>query len=540
MTDLTFRDLVLSVTPPMNDEVMGGYVCHEIVDLEKRVDEILRKAYDGLFDNRLKYLGFKPCTPQEEFEFSTRPKNTRRVFELAPSDFYLIKVKMEYQGHPLPDVFIYLPFVSPGGLIHISGSLYHLTPVLSDKVISTEQSHIFVRLYQFKMNFYEKFHTVVADGSFERPGIAWGNIYKQKTVKKRVTGVKSVLVNYLLARDGFSGMFQRFAGFVPVVGTKDTITTDAYPPKDWVIIKTGCDRARPSDYTRMTYVPTDIMLAIPREHWKPGVKSLVAGFYYIVDHFPEKCTLETLDHLVTWKLILGLILLNNELTPGRMIAMVDEHFQSSDTYMDDISVQKLRERGYDVETFTDLLGLVVMRYHEFKNEGGDGDAIYNRHLNTLQEVLHPITTAVFTNKYQLMKEGAKGPPSFNTVRDRFIRRFKPGWIFKLTRNKSQVAEIVDYSGDHMYFKVTSRLAQQKSTPDAASGHKGKGVMNVEHYLTTPQVMVGSVLFLSKTNPVPLSHINPYVCVDKETGTILENPKFKDVLKTVDEKLNQKS
>lgn len=539
--DKTFRELVLSVTPPMNDEVMNGYVCHEIKDLEKRADEILRKAYDGLFDGRLKYHGFTRCTPQESFDFSTRPKNTRRTFELAQSYFYLIRIRMDYAGHPLPDVFMYLPYVDPANLIRIGGVLYHLIPVLSDKVISTEQHHIFVRLYQFKMNFYEKFHTIVVNGAFERPHVAWGNIYKQKTTKRKAINTKTVscLVNYLLARDGFSGMFQRFCGFKPVVGTRDTITVEQYPEDKWMIVKTGHDRARPPDYPKMSYMPTNIYLAIPKERWTPSTKALVAGFYYVVDHFPEKCTVDNLDNLVTWKLILGLILLNNDLTPGRMISMIEEHFESSDTYMDEISIQKLSERGYHISTFTDLLGLIACRYHEFRNDTGDGEAIYGRYLNTLQEVLHPVTTALFTNKYQLQKEGSKGPPTYNVVKDRFIRRFKPGWIFKLTSNKGQVAEVVSYSGDHKYFKITSRLTQQKSTPDTKN-RKGRKVMNDSHYITTAQMMVGSVLFLSKSNPIPLSHINPYVCVDKESGTILENPEFKEVLAEVDRKLELKS
>lgn len=541
MLDRTFRELVLSVTPPMNEEVMNGYVCHEVKDLEKRVDEILRKAYDGLFEGRLRYLGFTPCTPQEEFDFSTRPKNTRRAFELAQSSFYLIRIRMEYGGHPLPDVFMYLPFVDPGGLIHIGGPLYHLIPVLSDKVISTEQHHIFVRLYQFKMNFYEKIHTIVVNGAIDRPSVAWGNIYKQKTSTKKSVNTKTIscLVNYLLARDGFSGMFKRFCGFAPIAGTKETITEDKYPSDQWVIVKTGYDRAKPADYPKMSYVPTKIMLAIPKANWNAYTRALVAGFYYVVDYFPDKCEVDNLDNLVTWKRILGLILLNNELTPGRMISMIEEHFESSDTYMDEISIQKLSERGFQISTFTDLLGLIACRYHEFRSDTGDGEVIYGRYLNTLQEVLHPITTAIFTNKYQLMKEGVKGPPTFNVVKDRFIRRFKPGWIFKLTSNKSQVTEVVSYSGDHKYYKITSRLTQQKSTPDTKN-RKGRKVMNDSHHITTAQMMVGSVLFLSKTNPIPLSHVNPYVCIDKESGTILENPKFKDVLAVVDGKLNQKS
>ena len=102
-----------------------------------------------------------------------------------------------------------------------------------------------------------------------------------------------------------------------------------------------------------------------------------------------------------------------------------------------------------------------------------------------------------------------------------------------------MAEAVSYSGDHKYLKLTSRLSQQESTPGLRST-KGVKTLNENHYLNTSMMMSGSVLFLSKKKPVPLSHANPFMKIDLETGTILEDIKFKDVLARADEKLARKS
>ena len=124
--DPSFKEMCEFFCPKFTPEVMKGYVTHEVKSqtpgfeafdnkgIEERVDATLRKAWDKLLGGRLIYHGFERCTPQEEYEFATRPKNTKRIFELAPSDIYLIKIKLSYyitpeKLEPLPDVFMYLP-----------------------------------------------------------------------------------------------------------------------------------------------------------------------------------------------------------------------------------------------------------------------------------------------------------------------------------------------------------------------------------------------------------------------------------------------
>ena len=541
--DLSFKQMCEEFTPKMTPEIMKGYICHEMHDMESRVDSILRKAFDGLFDGMLRYHGFDRCTPQEEFDFTTRPKNTRRTFELAQSDIYLIRIKMTYgrDDQPLPDIFMYLPFVRPGGLIHIGGPLFQLIPVVSDKVISPEDKHLFVRLEQYKMKFYhDDSHAFVANDQPMFEKVCWSNIYKQKPGKKKLQSsrAQSTLVHYLLARMGFSQMFQAYAGFVPVVGTDKEINSTNFSPDAWVVIRTAHDKVRPATYTGSIYAPTNIRLAIPKEHWNDATKSLVNGFYYVVDNFPAQCSVEGIDHPDTWKLTLGYILFSTAYTAGRILSLVEEHFLSSDTYMDDISIQKLKEKGYIVNNFSDLLGLIATRYDELFKDGGNNQSVYGKYLDTLREVLYPITAAIFTTKYSLMKQAVKGIPQYGVIKDIFVRKFKPGPIFKLT-SKGIVAEAVSYSGDHMYLKLTSRLSQQESTPGTRSS-KGRKTLNESHYLNTSMMMVGSILFLSKKKPVPLSHANPFMKIDLSTGTVLEDPRFKEVLAKADEMLSRKS
>ena len=106
--DHTFKSMCEFFNPKMTAEVMNGYVTHEFKSLdpkdegydlkgmEDRVNATLHKAFHGLLGGRLHYEGFERCTPQEEFDISTRPKNTKRMYELARSDFYMVKIKLSY------------------------------------------------------------------------------------------------------------------------------------------------------------------------------------------------------------------------------------------------------------------------------------------------------------------------------------------------------------------------------------------------------------------------------------------------------------
>ena len=537
--DKSFADLCLRVTPRMNDQVMEGYICHEAKYMLPRLKAILHKAYDGQLDGNLKFIGIEPCTPQEEFDVASRPRNPRRTFELAQSDLFLTKLKIEYRGVPIPDPHLYLPYFGVGGTLRLGGPMHHIIPVLADKVISPENRHLFVHLNQYKMNIGELDHTICVDGERTSGYVAWGNVYRQSSVgrKRSSTKANSVLAHYLFCRYGVAGAFQKFLGFTPVMGTMATVNAKLYPEDTWTIVSTAYDRIPPPDYVLNHYGCTEHVLAIPNSHWNSRTKCMVTGLFYILDNFPSFLEGTKINDELSWHLSLAEILFNTQFTVGKRLKMVEDHFQSSDSYMDDDSIEKLMQNGHKVENFTDLLALLALDYQELKaNSGGK---YYGKYLDALREVMAPITYMIFTNKYALMKDSNNALPTYAAVKDRFIRKFSPRAIFALTSARGKKAEVVSYSGDHVYYKMTARLALQESSPGKGAG-KTRFTISEEHHLTTPQTMIGSVLFLQKNRPIPIHRINPYIMTDPLTGTVLENPQFKEELAKVDELLNRKS
>ena len=556
--DSNYKDMVGFFTPEMNKDVMRGYICHEIKspnprlkgfdnrNMEDRVNATLHKAYHGLFGGRLQYLGMERCSPQEEFDFATRPKNTRRTYELAPSSIYLVRIKLAYEVEPgnvqpLPDIFLHLPNPRLGGLINLGGPLFQLIPIVSDKVISPENEYLFVRLEQYKMKFFKELNYPIVVGNDRiQHDVYWANIYKQKQGKKKTVTTKaySTLVHYMLARMGFTKMFEKYAGFVPIAGNKDTINEANFPPDTWYIVRSAYDITKAPTVVGNYYQKNEIRLAIPKDKWNDATHSLVTSFYYVTDAFADVVTSHTLDSTDVWKLTLGNIISDPKYTAGKIITVVEEHFSSTDTYMDELSIEKLAEKDLHVADFTELLGLIAVKFKELYNDSGENQIVYGKYLDTMREMLYPITCAIYNTKYLLMKQASKPqPPNYNAVKDIFVRKFKPGPIFRLS-NKGIVAEIVSYSGDHMYLKITSRLSQQESTPGTRSS-KGHKPSKSSSGINTSMITSGSVLFLSKSSPVPMSHVNMFIKLDPASGTILEDPRFKEELAAVDAMLKMK-
>ena len=535
-----FHEMWSKHMPKLNPEIMNGLATLYLPKSEEYIDKVMRSAFHGLIDG-LEYLGYERCSPQEEYEVSTRQKNNKRTYDLAKSYIYLVKYKLAFKGEPLPYQYIFLPYVDDAGIIRIGGAMFHITPVLSDKVISPGPKSIFVRLLQYKLNFYRTGYSIAVNGVSEAVQVVWSVIYNQPKENRKVpqtTKALTCLAHYLFAKFGVTETFRRYTGVVPIFGTSKDVNIDNYHPDAWIIVDSAHQQHKPLGYIGEYYEGTKIRVAIPKASWNSVTQSFVSSFFYVVDHFPEQMLVAYIDNTQQWKLLLGYILFSSHYTSGNLATKINEHFVSLDTYVDNIAIEKLAEKGYRIENFYDLLALLTTQYTELAAENSQANSMYGKYLDVLYYVMLPITTSIFTTKFALMKMTQKSPPQFANIKDTFTRKLKPGPIFKLSSD-NPVTETVSYSGDHKFFKLTSKVTQQESGPAGRRGRARRKVVGEDEYLNASMIEGGSLLFLAKSNPRPSNRINPYVKMDMATGTILPNPALSELLARTDYKLSQK-
>jgi len=535
-------ELMARHTPQMNAAVMNGLACLHMRGAQEYIHRVFLGVNKSLESHGLKYIGYEPCTPEEAYGEATKVRNNKRVFDIAQTSIYMVRYKFEFNGKPIPDRYIYLPYVEDGGLMHISGSLYHLSPVLSDKVISPDTHSIFVRLLRDKVTFRRCYHSLVINGVRETVQVVWSQIYRKQTDKRRIqatTKAETTAAHYLFAKHGFKDTFLRYTGMVPQV-SEGGFSAQTHPPEQWILCESSATstHVKPRTYIGEYYNPTRIQLAIPRESWTPMAQSLVEGFFYVVDHFPDRLKAEHLESTALWMILLGHIIFSGQFGENKLYQDIQEHFKSLDECVDQIIAEKLAEIGYNINNFYDLMAMVMGTWNDLVSTTERSNlSMYGKNLEILYYALYPITSDIFLVNFKLNKLASKKKLTDNDVIETFNRNLKVRAIFELSSN-SLVAEPVSYSGDHKYPKITSRLASQESW-QGQGGRRKRLVIGPDQYLDTSQIEVGSVLFLSKSNPSPATKINPYVHIDLGTSTVVRNPELIETLEKTQRLLDKR-
>lgn len=518
--DRLLSELIKSDTPQINPSIANGLATEHMKYVEDYI-HMVWKAVSRDFPPGLEYVGCERCTPIEEYQFYTGKKNNKRTSDIARSDIYLVKYLFKFKGVMLQPRFISLPFVSDAGFITMGGSRFAISPVLSDKVISLGSFSVFVRLLRDKLTFERIPHNLTIDGRRELVNVVWSLFYHKLVNNdnaKHNIRAKCSLMHYLLCKYGFSYTFNHYGNCNPVVGSEEINTTN-YPPNEWVIVESSTIKPR-GNYDEY-YRASQLKLAIRKNEFTPMVKQMVAGFYYIVDHFPSRITKSYLDNTNLWKVLMGLIVFPGNIGEGKLLQDISDHFDSLDEYIDAIVAGKLKDIGYHCENLYDLIAIVINSFSDWLLKAKDSiNSMYDKELSTLYFVLMPITSQIFKLHFKLKKAASKRELRESDILSNMANIIKPGIIFGITSQHNGVST-VSYSGDNKFFEITSMITPQKTS--------GKGAQNDRTAINDPArrlhpsvAEVGAYLSFTKSDPSGRSQVNPHVRLD-EKGTIIRDP-----------------
>lgn len=543
------------ITPKLNPDIMRGLATVMLARSEDYIESVARRNFHGCVPG-LEFISLERCTPEEEYLETTKVRNNKRVFDFAESYIIMYKLKLglwvDGQLRPFQDKFIYLPYVLDGGLIKLSGSLYHIKPILTNKVISPGNRSLFVRMLGTKKNFYRAGYSIKVDGVTETTFVVHSAIYEASKAGKKGAGgnmttrAVSCMTHYLLLKYGYSETFQRYVGHVPVVGTDEEITPANYPPEDWVIISTAHTSVKPSGVIEDGgYNSTRLRLAVRRDKWNQSTRALVSELFYVIDHFPSYVTVDSMDQPNSWLFLMGYILVGGQFTAGRIFRQMQEHLTSLDDFVDEFAADKLLEKGFKVESFYDLAALLSTKFPDLQAENDRAGNIYEKYYDVLYHAMKPITYALTNTRYALQQAAKRAGPDrikadngalHNSLSQVLLRRLNPGAVYGLA-NEDSVRETVSYCGDHWYPRITSKVSEQEKVASGKGGGR-RGTSDADH-LDVSMIEGGSILFLPKSNPTPVANINPYANIDRKTGSIIPNPELIDLLAETKVKLDDK-
>lgn len=534
--DPLLHQLMQREIPHVNPDIGNGLAVKHIPMVEKYIDSVMHSAAKG-FPEGLEYLGCERCTPLEEFNYVSKKKNGRRSVDVARSDIYLMKYHFKFKGVDLPPRYLYLPYVSDGGTMTISGSRYAVSPVLSDKIISPGLSNIFVRLLRDKLTFERQPYAIIIDNINETSQVIWSMIYHKpqslKTLKATVK-MNCALMHYLLCKYGFTETFKRYGGATPVIGEREINDTN-YPNTDWVICRST--QVKPKGFGKGFYQATEIRVAIRKEEFTPLVKSMITGFFYIVDHFPSRIMPTYVDNTRLWSILLGHILFSGSINEGTLYTDISKHFKSLDEYIDIIIAVKLKEIGYECNDIYHLFAIIIQNFNEWILDANEKvSSLYGKELSILYHVLYDITSAIFNLNFKL-KSASKKEITDKEIISTMNMVLKTGLIFSITRQHVNMST-VSYSGDNKFFKITCIMVPQTSSNRMTAKKTRASISDPAKRLHVSVAEVGGYSNLPKSDPTGHARINPHLKID-DKGSVLQDPAKIPLLSQVEEMIRRR-
>lgn len=531
--DTDLFDRIDATMPKHNTAVTHGYAYHQMKMCEEYVIRLIRCA-EKRFPPRVKFSHAVRCTPQQEFALMTAKKGQKQYIDLSQTDVYLINLIFTLDGKPIKPKPLYLPFVSEAGIITISGNKFSISPVLADVAISAGDDNIYVPLNLDKLTFRRVLHHFKEDDRRVSVGVVYSEVYhnaKKPGLKKTITAF-STMAHYMFAKYGVIRTFVEFANAIPSIGFSDSINEENYPPDKWVICRSM--QIKPTGVKTKFYQGTDICLAFSREQYTSTVASLVAGFFYVADRFPDVFKLEHVDDTVLWRTLLGHVIFASDESEGKLLNKIDAHIESLDGYIDGMSQEWLAEDNVHVENVFELFMEVINSYSvRTTNAAGTSATMYGKRLMVLRYVLIDIIKSIFKVMFALQNAAKKNMTEKDV--ENILKILNTYHIFRINHKHGEVASISSPSAC-MSFKTTANIIPQANI---TSGKSARPSVNTSaNKLDASIAEVGQYNNMPKGEPTGRKRINPHVTID-ERGIVVQRPSTASIINAAQDEIRMR-
>ena len=450
--DPALRSLIDSRTPKINPLIANGLAVREMRFVEEYIDSTIRDV-ERDFPDGLRYVDYRRLTPIEEY-IRVIQQNSKTQFDVARSDVYMIVLNFEFKGEKIVKP-LYLPYVRPGGLITLRGSTFAISPVLADKGISLGTDSAFVQISKAKLTFNRTRHHFVTNGERRAPNVVHSQIHNRRRQSQHP---KTILMHYLFAKYGVYETFRRFNGTDIRIGDESTINPNTCPPSEWKICHSF--GRKPSGLRTNYYRANHTRIAIRAVDFDTVSEAMIAGFFYIVDYFPNRVQAEYLDgskhEIRLWRILLGLIIGGVTGGEGSIKEDMDDHMESLDSYIDSSAKASLARGDIYVNDFYELLYYVLEILSQMVVQSTETiTSLYDKQLMVLRYVLKDVNEGINRMLFRLKKTAKKKELTFTDVSNIIRRQPRTDDVLKMNNGgKHGEVNSISVPGDNMFFKVS--------------------------------------------------------------------------------------
>lgn len=523
-SDDEFARLVDKSTVKINPLIGNGLA----TTLIPRAADYIEKAFQSVksdFPACVIYGGGSRCTPQESFDEKTRKRQnkagkqgSRRSYDISPSDLYMMKYRFHYWDGKnkieLDPRYILLPDIRDGGIMQLSGSMWVVSAVLIDRVISVGLSNVFVQLNKTRFIFKRLPHRLMIDGVEEPVQVIWAKVHQGNRTQKASRAV-TTMMHYLLCKYGFAETFALFGNCHPVILTPDT-DMSFFPENEWAVVQSSSVRLKKAG--RAHYERSHVRLAVRRSELNQKVISMLGGLFYVVDHFPLRALPENLNSKRMWTILLGELIPGESDHAGVLFEEAEKHLRSLDKYIDMLTDERLRNIGMPVKNIYELFSIIIGKFNEWLLSGSERVAsMYDKEFSILPFVLYNIVSAINNLYFRLKAAEEKAAKAGKVLTPENINGItfdllKTGLIFNINKGHGEVSTL-SAPGDNKAFKTTVILVSQTNSNNQSSSRDRSGTKDPTRWVHASIVEVGSAWALKKSDPFGKAFANPTVEMD---------------------------
>lgn len=526
--------------PVFNQDVVKGIACKDVPGAQRYVESIIRcgeKQYPEGFE----FITSERCNPLEEYNVITRARaGNNRIYDIARSDVYLVKYRFSLHGKELHPMYMYLPFVRQAGMLYISGKQFAVAPVMGDRAFEIDENSVFIRIPRAPISFNREGHVIIIDGIREKADVVYSQLHNKGGKKSRnrselirLGHVQSSLPHYLFCKYGMYGAFEKYTGTRPIIMKKADYDETKFPSEHWVVVQShgqapdGINPRRRSGYPN---IATELIMLVDRGAWTDMTKAFAAGFFYVIDHFPEFVTEPSeLDETWWWCVFMAFIQWGEGNNYGRLVEDVETHLKSLDSYVDQETVKTLQEVQVNCKDLYDLMAHIMREMRTMlENNRGKEASLYNKRLEVLRYLLRNINNSMFEFLFKITGNSKKvlQPKEYEDI----LRKYFNPWLIHGISSAAEHPEVSSVSNpsDNMFFKVTSVIVQQTDTHGRGKSQDAKPI-GPTMYLDASFAEVTGFGVLPKSTPIGNNRFNPCLKLDPETRTTVPSPEHQPVL-----------
>ena len=528
-----------STDSKINFDIMCG-LPHTEIDRTLEIHRELATAAFPSDNNGLVFKSIVRCSPDEVVWALKKGKlctAAAKEYDLAETTMFLAKVAFSYEGLDFTERYLYIPYLKPGSMMYIAGSLYAVKPSLTDKTISPndDNKEVCIRLLktvakvgklEYGINVNTRTITITTNHMVD--------LVRRRSNYVSYTPANATLLHYLLAKYGYAVAMQMVLGFVPEVITAEEALTRQHTAEGHQEVIYSSKGVAPRTRVRTPWEPPNVALVIPASARTTISDNVCGTFIYIVDHF-HTVTIDTLEDKRMWTHYLGYILYGKQnildLQP-----LVKGHLTALDSYVPPIVQQRIYEefgdyldQDFSVDGFFKLLVVTMQRFDIWVISASDISASpYDKRLTAMYLLFKPFMLSINELAFQIAGQ-QNNPPSMKSMSTLCNKAITPKKAYSLRKMKDVVSPI-SYSGDHKYFKITGPIDLQLNI----TGHKSRNAKSVTAItlLDESQCIGGTMSGITKSRLSPLSFINIFAPYHPPTRTLLPSRKVVNSTKSL--------